>query len=123
MSDFADKRDREIWPAIEAAFQQQYPNIDGPTLLELRAEFERAQNAAMRQTMDDAPVIYARLLTAQEIRELIAFYRTPIGMKTLRVLPQAAAEMLTAMAPRIQEGADRVRLGMLDILRKRGYER
>lgn len=38
--------------------------------------------------------VYARHFTREEVRELIAFYKTPIGAKTIRELPLIASESL-----------------------------
>lgn len=53
--------------------------------------------------------IYHRHLTHGEIRELIAFYETPIGRKTIAIMPQVVAESMQAgqrwgqaLAPEIQ---------------------
>ncbi|WP_428603689.1 DUF2059 domain-containing protein [Sedimenticola sp.] len=40
--------------------------------------------------------IYDKLFTHQEIKELIAFYRTDIGMKTIRVMPILLQESMLA---------------------------
>jgi len=54
--------------------------------------------------------VYARHFTHQEIRELLAFYQTPLGRKTIQVLPQVASESMAAgqrwgqsLAPEMQQ--------------------
>lgn len=46
--------------------------------------------------MDMIVPIYAKHLSHQEIRELIAFYQTPLGRKTISVLPLVTQESMQA---------------------------
>jgi hypothetical protein len=110
----------QVWPPVEAALREQNKNIDAATLTELRKEFERLMVANYNEVMKDAPAIYAKHFSAQEMRELVAFYKTPVGAKSLRVLPQAMADINAKMAPRLQGLQERVSLAFLNILQKRG---
>lgn len=40
------------------------------------------------------PALYARHFTAHELREMAGFYQTPVGKKTLQVMPQLVAESM-----------------------------
>ncbi len=40
---------------------------------------------------DDMAAIYAKNYTAQELNEINAFYQTPVGQKTVQLMPQLAA--------------------------------
>jgi len=40
--------------------------------------------------------IYHKYLTLEDTRELIAFYNTPVGRKTIRVMPQLTQEAMQA---------------------------
>lgn len=42
----------------------------------------------------DAAKLYERYFTTQEIRDITAFYRTPTGQKSIRVLPQLMPEVM-----------------------------
>ncbi|MEO8938463.1 MAG: DUF2059 domain-containing protein [Burkholderiaceae bacterium] len=48
------------------------------------------------QTLDKMIPIYAKYFTAAEAKQLIAFYKTPIGMKSQSSIPQANNESLQA---------------------------
>ena len=56
--------------------------------------------------------LYARHFTAAEIRQLAAFYKTPIGMKMIAVMPQIAGESMQisqkVMLPRISAAIEKV---------------
>lgn len=46
-----------------------------------------AMNAKLDTFMDATAIVYANQFTAAEMREIAAFYRTPIGQKLLQKLP------------------------------------
>lgn len=46
--------------------------------------------------------IYARYYTAQELREIAAFYRTPVGQKSLRLMPQLMGDSMLLSQRRVQ---------------------
>lgn len=108
----------QIWPAIE---RQLGPKIDAGTLAELRAEFEQSLAAFSKTTMADAPAVYARNFTVQELRDLLAFYRSPVGAKALRTMPAVMAELGQAMAPRLQTFETELHAKMEATLKKHGY--
>jgi uncharacterized protein len=110
----------QSWPPIEQALREENEKIDDPTAAELRKEYERLVAEEYNEIIKDAPAVYARHLTAQEMRELIAFYRTPAGAKTLRVMPQATLELTAKRLERMQGLQEKVYLAFLNVLQKRG---
>lgn len=111
----------QVWPSMESSLRAQNPKLDAATLAELRREYERLITRNYAEVMTEAPVIYARYFTGQEMRDLVAFYGTPLGAKTLRVMPQAIADFTTTSIPRLQGLQEKVGLAFLNILQKRGY--
>ena len=95
--------------------------IDDATIAELRKEFDRIQIANVTEIMKEAPPIYARHFTVDELQELAAFYRTPIGAKALRELPQVMGEFTASAVPRMQAMQQQATDGFNRILRERGY--
>jgi hypothetical protein len=59
--------------------------------------------------------LYARHFTVQEIRQLAAFYKTPVGAKLLTTMPQVMTESMEIsnriMAPRINKYIEKVASG------------
>jgi hypothetical protein len=110
-----------IWPDVQAALVAKNPNLDAATLAALRQDFERIRLAHLREMMKDVPNIYLRHLTAQEMRDLIVFYRTPTGSKLLTVLPKIMAEGFATVLPRLQALAADTQETFLTLLRERGY--
>jgi hypothetical protein len=49
----------------------------------------------VEQLMDLAVPIYAKYFSKEELEGLMRFYQTPLGQKTLSVLPQTLVEMQT----------------------------
>ena len=70
--------------------------------------------------MKATPAVYARYFTVGEMQEIIAFYRSPAGAKTLKVMPQIMTEVSTTMAPQMQTLQEKVSLAFLNLLQKRG---
>jgi hypothetical protein len=121
LKDLTTRRAAEAWPQVEAALRAANSNIDPATLAELRLEFDRVQTYYFIQVTNDAPAIYARYFTAQEMRAITAFYQTPVGSKTLAVMPQAMNEFFAALGPRLQESAVQIQRSFAEILKKKGY--
>lgn len=109
------------WPGVVAALTARSPGLDAATLAGLRKDFERIRLAHLRAMMKDIPDIYARHLTAEEMREIIAFYRTPVGGKQLNVLPQIMTEAFAAVLPRLPTLAADTQEEFLKLLRERGH--
>jgi hypothetical protein len=120
ISDLTSKMTAQVWPSMESTLRTRNPKIDAATSGELRKEFERLMVNHVSDTMKDAPAIYARYLTASEMRDIVVFYRTPSGAKTLKVMPQVMADLSATMAPRMQGLQEKVELAFLNLLQKRG---
>lgn len=111
----------ETWPSVEAALRVKNPRIDPGTLATLRREFEDLQARATREALAESAPIYARYFTAEELRQLIAFYRTPVGAKALTAMPRASLELLQGMGPRLQRLSQTVSQRFAAILQQHGY--
>ena len=112
----------QFWPVVERGLRTKQPKISDGVVAELRGEFERIQLDYLSGVMADAPVIYARHFSAAELRELLAFYRTPVGEKALRELPQITAEAIALVMPRLQQVTTQTMDAFTKVLRQRGLE-
>jgi len=108
------------WPAIENAIRAHRSDIDAATLARLRQEFERIRLAQLSAIVKDLPAIYARYLTADDMRTLAAFYSTPAGIKMLQALPRILPEAFSAVLPRMQDMTSETQDSFLKLLRARG---
>src|SRR3954454_1363999 len=61
-----------VWPQIEQRLRASRPDIEAKLLAELRSEFERIQAENLVNVMADAPILYARYFSAEELRQLTA---------------------------------------------------
>jgi uncharacterized protein len=112
----------QVWPTLERALRTKRSDIDQATLTELRNEFERIQVQYMTGVMADAPAIYARHFSAQELRDMLAFYKTPTGQKALQVMPQLTAEVLQMVAQKMQGLQVQIMGAFSNVLRQRGID-
>jgi uncharacterized protein len=108
------------WPAIEGALRAKNPQIDSATLVALRREFERIRLARLHEMTKDLPALYVRHLTAEEMREVATFYRTPTGAKMLGVLPKILPDAFATILPRVQAMNAETQDLFLKLLRERG---
>ena len=90
------------WPGIENAVRTQRPDIAAATLADLRREFERIRLARMSEAVKDVPAIYARHLSADDMRVLAAFYGTSTGTRMLQAMPKVLPEAFASVLPRMQ---------------------
>jgi hypothetical protein len=89
----------QVWPKLEAALRTKV----GPEVVaEVRTEFERTINAFVIEATKDAPAIYAKYFSAQELREMTAFYKTQTGAKALKLMPQVMADYFGTLMPRME---------------------
>jgi uncharacterized protein len=111
----------QMWPAIESRLRAYNSNIDDTALAELRNELDRIQIDYMMNIVKDGPAIYARHFTVQELREVIAFYRTPTGGKLLKMTPKLSAEIMAMITPHMPDFYGRTIEAFAKVLRSRGY--
>jgi hypothetical protein len=111
----------QMWPAIESRLRTYNKTLDAATLGDLRKELERIQADYMMNIVKDGPEIYARHFSASELREIIAFYRTPTGRKLLDTTPQLTAEVSAMITPHMPEFYGRTMEVFVKALRSRGY--
>jgi hypothetical protein len=109
----------QVWPSIERAFGGK---VNAATLADLRGEFEKSVAAFTADVMAEAPAIYARHFTAQELRDIVAFYKSPAGTKALQEMPKVLADVGTAIAPRMQAFQGELNTRVRAILEKHGYK-
>jgi len=110
----------QVWPRIEQSLRAKQ-SITDAQLADLRNEFERIQFEFISKVMEDAPSIYARHFTTAELRQLLAFYQSPLGEKSLRVLPQITTETMALIMPRMQQLQAQVVEAFTKVLRDRGF--
>ena len=103
-----------------------------PMIVQGRPEVERdfdaslplvidAMSGRMGELVDAIAVIYAQNFSADELRQVSAFYRTPVGQKFLEKLPAITQQSMTVGQKFGQQLAGDMRDRMIEQLRKKGH--
>jgi hypothetical protein len=103
-----------------------------PAIVQGRANVERDYDAmipmllqSFQSRMDelsDAVVkVYASNFTADDLRALIVFYKTPVGQKFLQKTPLLAQQTMAVGQQFGRSVASEIRTRMIDELRKKGH--
>lgn len=106
---------------LKPAIVQGRPEVerDYDRIMPLMTEIASRQVARMS---DDMAAIYARNFSIEEMRQITAFYRSPIGQKFLERFP-AIAQQSVAVGQKFGESlVQEMQKVMTDELRKRGHK-
>lgn len=118
LDDMVSSLSTAMWPSIRAAMPK---TIDEATLADIKAEFDRITRKYVGEAMKVAPDIYARHFTTEELRGLLAFYKSPLGQKTLTETPKLMADLgSTAMGPMMAPMQAELKDSLGGVLRKHG---
>ena len=104
-----------------------------PAIAQGRPEVERdydamvpqmlaAVDARMGEFTGAIAVLYASHFTADELRQLTAFYRGPVGQKFLQIMPRIMQDSMTIGQKFGESIALDTRNRMIEELRKRGHK-
>lgn len=88
----------------------------------MRVEIERTTTAFTSDVMKDAPAIYAQHFTAQELPDMLAFYKSPTGIKALREMPALTGELAATVMPRLPSFQKELDQRLRIIMQKHGYK-
>jgi hypothetical protein len=112
----------QIWPTIERGLRAKQPNITAAQVADLRGEYERIFLNYMNDLMADAPTLYARYFTADELRQMLAFHQSPVGQKSLRILPQLTVELFQMIMPKLQQAQGQMLDAFTKVARQKGFD-
>jgi hypothetical protein len=107
------------WPGIEKNLKAKQ-TLTTAQIDSLRQDLDRIQVDYFSELMEDAIPLYARHFTAAELREMLAFYKTPVGKKAIRELPQVMTEMMAIITPKMTTMQNEIMQAFGKVLRKRG---
>jgi uncharacterized protein len=104
-----------------------------PVLVQDRPEIERdydAMGATMAEAyapfynamLDAAARVYADNFTTEELHQIEAFYRLPVGQKLLEKSPALAQPRDTAVQDIGRKAADELKARLTDALRQKGHK-
>lgn len=96
--DYAKSYDETIQRLVDSQIQQM------PVLAPYKPEMLAFLNKYMSwdSIKEEVIVMYSETFTAQELRELAAFYQTPLGKKALKKMPELVAKGAAMGQQRVQ---------------------
>jgi hypothetical protein len=109
------------WPGIANRLRAKQPNITAEQVADLRGEYERILLDYMNNAMADAPALYARYFTAAELREMLAYNRSPLGQKALRIMPLLSLELFQMIVPKLQQAEGQMLDAFTKVARQKGF--
>jgi hypothetical protein len=110
----------EIWATMEK-LRTQFPTLDAAAADAIQAEIRATLVKELTDEMTTVmPAVYARYLTAAEMREIYAFYRTQAGAKYLNVMPEIRGGTMRNLLPRMHGVMQRTNVAIDGILQKHG---
>jgi hypothetical protein len=96
------------------------PQLATP-LNQVAAELRREYEPRNAEILDEVATIYAQHFTEQELRDLVAFYRTPLGKKLLTQEPLALDQSLRAAQAWAVRFSDEVLERFKAEMKRKGY--
>jgi hypothetical protein len=104
-----------------------------PVVTQERPEIERDYDAMttnvadaytpfFNEMLEDAASVYATSFTADEIRQIDAFYLLPVGQKLLEKSPAIAQQAAQVGQDVGQKASEALRLRLTDALRQKGHK-
>ncbi len=112
----------QSWPPMQAVILQASPTLRSDQILELKQEYVRLMNEEMKSSMSDTPDIYAKYFTLQELKDMMAFYQTDTGKKTLAVMPAMMGELMQKSGARMPGMMQALMTRFRDILSQKGIK-
>jgi hypothetical protein len=110
-----------IVKALKPAIVQNRPDVDRdydaimPIILD-------GMNARLNEVIDKVAALYARVFTANELREITAFYRGPTGQKFVKNQTTIMQESMAIGQGFGQSVAREMQSRIIEELRKRGHK-
>ncbi|MFC3691274.1 DUF2059 domain-containing protein [Chenggangzhangella methanolivorans] len=110
------------WPAMEPEIRRQLPDASAEAMKGFRADYVRIVTERTGELMAETPAVYARHYTAEELRQLVAFYRSPVGRKSLAVMPAIVGDMVKIATARMPMVTAEINEAFRTKMRKKGVE-
>ena len=105
----------------KSMFEQQNPALGkdlGEVAAKLRAEFA----PRFADLMTEVATLYASSFTEKEIKEILAFYKSPVGKKMISEEPKALEKSMTFAQDWAVKFSDEVLVKMRSEMKKKGHD-
>lgn len=112
----------QSWPPLEGVIRKTAPKLDDSQVEALRVEFIALMEKEMTDAMADTPALYAKYFSSAELKDLLAFYRTETGKKTLSVMPSLMGEIMERTMTRMPDMMERIKTSFSRVLLQKGVK-
>ncbi len=119
---FFENLTAQVWKSVEQALKAKNPSISEDVLSTFKSELMAIQQEQMADVMKEAPRIYARHFTVDELKQLYDFQASPIGKKSLKVMPQIMGELMPLILKHAQQAGPRVMQKLQEKIKQKGYK-
>jgi hypothetical protein len=109
-----------VFKAMKPAIVQNRPDVDRD-FDALVPVLQQKMAARINELMEAVVVIYSSNFSAQELRDLIAFYKTPTGQKLLQKTPALTQQTMIAGQKFGQSAGAEAQKEMIEQLRNKGH--
>ncbi|MGJ8529208.1 DUF2059 domain-containing protein [Maritalea sp.] len=92
-----------IWPTLEASILAKNENVSDEALAAMKSEYIELNRGLIVSLTGTVTEFYAENYTEDELKELMDFYRSPVGKKTLEITPKLMGEIFPGMMAKIQQ--------------------
>ena len=103
------------------SIKKKYPNVEEGVASAIR-EIAREEFSALGPDIAKfTAIIMLRHYSEEDLRVMLAFYRTTTGQKSIAVMPLVSGEIMAWMGPLAKEYAARITGNLKKRLREKGY--
>jgi len=112
----------QLSPNLTQLIQQANPGKEAEVAEVINRFIMPKMKARLPEVIEEGAKVYAKHFSAEEITQLIAFYKSPLGQKLVREQPLIAQEMTTVSTAWAQAVAVQAVHEYADEFRKRGLQ-
>jgi len=117
-TEFAKLQAQQLTPI----FKKAYPTLSDDAVAVIMEEMIQATTDLQPIMVEETVKIYDRHFSEAELEDILAFYRTPTGMKSIRALPQIFQESV-AFAQRLSQDMLKITLPRIEArIKELGYK-
>lgn len=109
-----------IWPNLEGGIIARAKNPSEEVLAEMKAEYKKLVEGLIGSVVGDVSGFYADNYSEQELRELLEFYRSDLGKKTLAIAPKLMGEIMPGMMQKMQQELPATMQKFYDLVDEKG---
>jgi hypothetical protein len=106
--------------SVKNTFAPTNPQLGQP-LNDVAAQLRKDYDSKRAELLNEVAKIYARHFTEQELKDIVAFYKTPVGKKMIVEEPQALDESLKTAQAWATRFSDEVMERFRVEMKKKGY--